>query len=174
VTLDVSQLTTNNYVNWDFDNVNWTETYLIEPYLVALCRNDTPSFPSMSRALANGGLDNVTRSYPAEIGEVLEIVIQNSAYPGGNLDIHPLHFHGSHFWDLGSGNGRYDAVANEEKWKASTGKPVKRDTTVLYRYSTIQAANETVGDVGWRAWRSRITEPGVWMLHCHVLQHMVM
>jgi L-ascorbate oxidase len=28
--------------------------------------------------------------------------------------------------------------------------------------------------MGWRAWRLRVTQPGVWMIHCHILQHMVM
>jgi L-ascorbate oxidase len=26
---------------------------------------------------------------------------------------------------------------------------------------------------GWRAWRIRIEQPGVWMIHCHLLPHMV-
>jgi hypothetical protein len=25
----------------------------------------------------------------------------------------------------------------------------------------------------WRAWRLRIDHPGVWMIHCHLLTHMV-
>jgi len=63
----------------------------------------------------------------------------------------------------------YDAAANERKWNASTGKPVKKDTSMLYRYSDTQAANATVRTIGWRAWRLRVTEPGVWLLHCHIL-----
>ena len=36
---------------------------------------------------------------------------------------------------------------------------------------------EQVADIGYackRAWRIRVTNPGVWMYHCHILQHMVM
>lgn len=105
----------------------------------------------MSRALANGGLDPLTRSFPAEIGEVIEIVIQNGVYPSSDLDVHPFHFRGSHFWDLGAGSGKYDAESNERKWSCSSGKPVMRDTTLLYRYLDTEALNATTGNLGWRA-----------------------
>lgn len=82
-----------------------------------------------------------------------------------------MHAHGAHYWDLGSGNGTYDAVANEEKFADYT--PAKRDTTQLYRYVTSGAANTTRG---WRAWRIQVTEDnvGAWLLHCHILGHMIM
>jgi hypothetical protein len=41
---------------------------------------------------------------------------------------------------------------------------------MLYR-NVIYAPNNTLA--GWRAWRLRVTEPGVWMVHCHILLHMV-
>jgi hypothetical protein len=60
-------------------------------------------------------------------------------------------------------------VANEELIKGLD--LAQRDTTMLYKY----AEKTTPGiDMGWRAWRLRVTEPGVWMIHCHILQHMVM
>jgi FtsP/CotA-like multicopper oxidase with cupredoxin domain len=102
---------------------------------------------------------------------VIEIIIQNTGADSRGLDAHPFHIHGAHPWDLGSGNGTYNAKANEAKWKASKGSPILRDTTVLYRYGTL-TKNGT--DMGWRAWRLKITEPGVWMLHCHILQHIMM
>ena len=63
----------------------------------------------------------------------------------------------------------YDPVANEENIRGLS--LAMRDTTMLYKYSekTIPGT-----DMGWRAWRLRVTEPGVWMIHCHILQHMVM
>lgn len=44
---------------------------------------------------------------------------------------------------------------------------------MLYRYATSGVPETTAG---WRAWRIRITEEdvGAWMMHCHVLQHMIM
>ncbi len=125
----------------------------------------------MERALENNGIDPITRAFPAQIGEVIEIVIQNTGADSGGLDAHPFHAHGSHIWDLGSGNGTYNQTANEEKWASINGGPVKRDTAVLYRYGA-STVNGTVQ--GWRAWRLRVTQPGAWMIHCHILQHMIM
>ncbi|TAQ86499.1 hypothetical protein B7494_g5173 [Chlorociboria aeruginascens] len=154
---------------WVENSYSWTETFPQEPYLVSLYKNDSIEFPSMARAIANNGLDPITRAFPAQIGEVLEIIIQNTGADAGGLDVHPFHAHGAHYWDLGSGNGSYNADENEKLW---VGKiPVKRDTTMLYRYEDI-TVNGT--DAGWRAWRLRVDEPGVWMVHCHILQHMIM
>jgi len=106
----------------------WSEDVVEgEPYLVSLYKNDGKNWPSMERAILNNGLDPFTRAYPAEIGEVLEIVLQNTGSDGGTTETHPWHAHGAHYWDLGSGAGIYDRAANEAKWAASPGKPVKRE-----------------------------------------------
>lgn len=41
---------------------------------------------------------------------------------------------------------------------------------MLYR-NVIYAKNNTLA--GWRAWRLRVEQPGVWMVHCHILLHMI-
>lgn len=156
---------------WVQNSYPWTESFPTEPYLVSLYLNNASNFPSMDRALANHGIDPVTRTFPAQIGEILEIVIQNTGADKGGLDAHPFHAHGAHYWNLGSGNGTYNQTLNEAKWANATGSPVKRDTTVLHRYG-MTTGNGTVQ--GWRAWRLNVTEPGVWMIHCHILQHMLM
>lgn len=157
---------------WLQNGLPWTPEFPSEPYLVSLY-TDQSNFPSMSRALANYGLDPITRAFPAQIGEVIEIVIQNTGADLGGLDAHPFHAHGAHFWDLGSGNGTYNSTANEARWAALRGvaAPIKRDTSMLYRYG-MTTGNGTVQ--GWRAWRLKVTQPGVWLVHCHVLQHMGM
>ena len=68
-------------------------------------------------------------------------------------------------------NGTYNATANEVRFGNYT--PARRDTTMLYRYATSGVPETTAG---WRAWRIRITEDdvGAWMMHCHILQHMIM
>lgn len=154
---------------WLENQFSWTDEVPKEPYLVSLYKDDGVEFPSMTRALKNNGLDPVTGAFPAAIGEVLEIVIQNTGADSGGIDTHPWHAHGSHYYDIGSGNGTYNATANEERLKGMN--PVRRDTTMLYRYE-MATTNGTYA--GWRAWRLRITEPGVWMIHCHILQHMLM
>ncbi|KAH8817524.1 Cupredoxin, partial [Xylogone sp. PMI_703] len=170
VTITVHQAIRGQTI-WLENGYNWTESFPKEPYLVSLYKQDGIEFPSMKRALANKGIDPITRAFPAQIGEVLEIVIQNTGADSGELEVHPFHAHGAHYWDLGSGNGTYEANANEEKIRAGHHRPVKRDTTMLYRYGTSTGNGTTEG---WRAWRLKITEPGVWMIHCHVLQHMLM
>lgn len=154
---------------WSQDDSPWIESFPTEPYLVSLYKNDGVEFPSLDRALANNGIDPVTRVFPAAIGEVIEIIIQNTGSDAGTADSHPFHAHGAHVYDLGSGNGTYDPDVNE---LAITGLNLaKRDTMMLYKY----AEKMTPGiDMGWRAWRLRVNQPGVWMVHCHILQHMVM
>jgi len=169
ITIRTHQIIGNGSIMWAQDGSPWIESFPTEPYLVSLYKNDSIEFPSLDRAQANGGIDPVTRAFPAAIGEVLEIIIQNTGSDIGSLDVHPFHAHGAHYYDLGSGNGTYDPVANEEKIKGLN--LAKRDTTMLYKY----VENTTPGiDMGWRAWRLRVTEPGVWMIHCHILQHMIM
>ncbi|MCJ1281004.1 hypothetical protein MMC26_000322 [Xylographa opegraphella] len=168
VIIRTHQMITNTIV-WMQDNAPWFETFPSEPYLVSLYKNDSIEFPSYERAIANNGIDPVTRAFPANIGEVIEIVVQNTGSDSGALDIHPFHAHGSHYYDLGSGNGTYDPVTNEKNIDGV--QLAKRDTTMLYKYGE----TTTPGlNMGWRAWRLRVTEPGVWMIHCHILQHMIM
>jgi len=49
----------------------------------------------------NEGVDPVTKAFPAEVGEVIEIVLQNEGSDSGGVEGHPWHAHGGHFWDLG-------------------------------------------------------------------------
>ncbi|KAH8668630.1 L-ascorbate oxidase [Xylariales sp. PMI_506] len=164
-------------LQWDSNNLTWAETTVasdnITPYLVAAYQSG--AVPDYDAALANGGWDPATRAWPALVGEVLDIVWLSNSGPTGGFDTHPMHAHGAHYWDLGSGNDTaYDAVANEARFTGSGGlTPARRDTTQLYRYVTSGSANQTLG---WRAWRLRVTEDnvGAWMMHCHILPHMAM
>lgn len=160
------------------------------------------------------GLDAMSNTYPARIGEVIEIVWQNAASsPARVFGAHPMHAHGGPYWDMGSGSGVYDPETHAELLQqhstnklegasavaspstgsttrgpptatpSSTGPPTgvsapwpgsRRDTTMLYKYTS---HGTSPGDVnGWRVWRIRVTERnvGVWMMHCHILLHMVM
>lgn len=159
----------NGTITWLSNGRPWTESVPQAPYLVSLYDSDAQNYPSITRAIDNNNIDPITDTIPAEIGEVLEIVLQNTGSDSGGLDVHPYHIHGAHIFDLGSGNGTYDVTENEKLWVGK--QPIKRDTTMLYRYAT-KTSNGTA--MGWRAWRLRVTNPGVWMLHCHILQHMIM
>ena len=182
VILNVQQIL-DKYILWKDSSVSWTadtndsvpHTTPSQPYLVSLYKNQTAYMPSYSAAVQNGGLDPSTNTFPAKVGEVLEIVLQNIGAraidneTGGGLDVHPWHAHGEHYYDIGGGPGAFDPNVTEARLKGT--EPVRRDTTMLFRYNATTRPDEKQG---WRAWRLRVQQPGVWMIHCHTLQHMVM
>jgi L-ascorbate oxidase len=148
------------------------------PYLVDVYEQGGAAIPTISDASttdansSDAGFDSALGVYGASLGEVLEIIwVQRPNIPAGGFDAHPLHAHGGHYYDIGSGPGTYDPVANEARFANYT--PVLRDTTVLHRYTTSPDTPDGV-DQGWRGWRIRVEDPGVWLLHCHTLQHMIM
>ncbi|KJZ74145.1 hypothetical protein HIM_06376 [Hirsutella minnesotensis 3608] len=175
-----------NYTFYVVNNITWAEdgTYPTaqgvprEPFLVSLYKNRTRFLPDYEAAVANGGLDPRTKTYPARVGEVVEIVMQHLSSDKINNDgtrmrsvvlMHPWHAHGAKFWDAGGGDGAWDPKVVEEKLEGT--KPVRRDTTMLdnYRpYTDVPGVHS-----GWRVWRLRITQPGVWLVHCHTLPHMI-
>ncbi|GKT57987.1 L-ascorbate oxidase [Colletotrichum tofieldiae] len=173
--IDNRQLATQTTL-WQMNGLQWNETSTPypgdKPYLINIYENGPSAIPNYTAAINNNGWDPTTLTWPAKMGEVLEIIWHNTGSlvnGGGGLDFHPFHAHGGHYWDIGSGNGTYNATENEEKLQKY--HPVKRDTTNLYRYGEKTKS----GDVsGWRGWRLRVEDAGVWMIHCHILQHMVM
>ncbi|KKO97602.1 L-ascorbate oxidase [Trichoderma harzianum] len=132
-------------------------------------------FLDYDASMVNYGLDPETKTYPAKLGEVIEIVFQqvgalsDDSRFGGGLDTHPWHAHGDHFYDIGGGPGVYDPEVAEQRLEGT--HPVRRDTTMLFRYTTNVQPDQPWG---WRAWRLRVQNPGVWMMHRHTLQHMIM
>lgn len=180
ITINATQLIspTTNQTIWTLNGLTWNEhvAYPV-PLLVDIYQRGAAAVPDFSIATSNQGWDPRTKSFPAKVGEVLEIVLQNTGSQvnaNGGVDIHPFHAHGQHYFDLGSGNGTYDPETVEAHLQLNSThprQPVKRDTTMLYRYGTRTTAGAAAG---WRAWRLRVTDAGVWMVHCHTLQHMVM
>lgn len=175
IVIDSRQILTGPTV-WHINDLMWNETSNPlpgdRPYLVNIYENGPSAIPNYTAALENEGWDPQTLTWPAEIGEVLEIIWQNTGSlvkDNGGVDFHPFHAHGGHYYDIGSGNGTYDPVENEKL--LANYNPVKRDTTNLYRYGTKTVAG---ADAGWRGWRLRVEYAGVWMIHCHILQHMIM
>jgi L-ascorbate oxidase len=169
ITISVEQLTRGASI-WMQNQLSWVENKTFVPYLVDIYRRGQAAIPnSISQNASSEGWDPTSLAFPARLGEVIELVWQNTGGEAGSWDVHPFHAHGRHFWDIGSGNGTYNATANEERLRGY--RPVKRDTTMLYRYAT---KGVPFTAAGWRAWRFRVENPGVWMLHCHILQHMIM
>ncbi|KAJ4304489.1 hypothetical protein N0V90_000015 [Kalmusia sp. IMI 367209] len=178
-----NQIIEDGFFIWRDANVSWSEAVIparpfttpVEPYLVSLYKNQTAYLPDWNTAIINGGVDPSTQTFPAKIGEVIEIVLQNLGgiskhnVTPGMIDVHPWHAHGGHYYDLGSGPGAWSSEVMEAQLQGT--RPVLRDTTMLYRYNRTSQPN---AKSGWRAWRLRVDNPGVWMVHCHATQHMVM
>lgn len=181
--ITMSQVIRDGFYNGSFHGVlQWAQNGLVYqtqssqrnntvPYLVQVYTSGHT--PNYTAAVANGGWDpnDNNHAFPALVGEVLDIVWLSNSGPTGGWDFHPMHAHGSHYWDIGSGNGTYNATENEKHFENYT--PAKRDTTMLHRYAT---KGEVETTAGWRAWRIRVTEDtvGAWMMHCHILAHMYM
>lgn len=165
----------NNNVSW-FDSSPLGPTTQT-PYLVEILQNGTVDGQALNNSIpASWYLSGV---YPAWIGETLEIVWENQASNlGGIFGPHPMHAHGGRYWDMGSGPGSWSADQHAALLESNSinGVPYpgsRRDTTMLFKY----VDQGTEGEVnGWRVWRIRVTEQnvGVWMMHCHILQHIIM
>ncbi|RYP47291.1 hypothetical protein DL768_006632 [Monosporascus sp. mg162] len=139
------------------------------PYLIDAYVNQRE--PDYDAAMGNYGWDPRSWGFPVLVGEVIDIVWQQTNIDArSSYEYHPMHAHGERYWDLGSGPGEYDPVANEQRFANYT--PALRDTTMLYSYNG--NGDETTS--AWRAWRYRVTEEniGAWLIHCHVLHHMIM
>ncbi|KAK1836757.1 laccase-like protein [Podospora conica] len=171
---DLVQDAKSGQVVWKLAHQAWTENAVQTPALVDIYKYGQGAIPDYDAAMENYGWDPATKSFPAKIGEVLEIVLQNRGAllnHSGLVDSHPFHSHGKHVFDIGSGPGKYDAAANNAKLERFGYRPITRDTTMLYRYEDKVNPGEPAG---WRAWRVRADTPGVWMMHCHLLAHMMM
>lgn len=124
-----------------------------------------PSFeePFLLKQLYRGNQttsqDNI---YPLKVGEVVDLVIQL----GPNfLGTHPWHLHGHRFLDMGGGAGRYDASN-----ATLLNTPVYRDTVSVRSVFT----SDTTKGSGWRVLRLKVDNPGIWHMHCHIHDHMLL
>ncbi|KAK3948299.1 multicopper oxidase-domain-containing protein [Pseudoneurospora amorphoporcata] len=176
ITLEVVQLKDNvtGRQIWQLSGITWTEESYKVPLLVDIYQRGTDAMPNYTVAKGNKGWDPQTGSFPIKLGEVVELVIQNTgtiSSIAGFVEAHPFHVHSQHVFDIGGGPGVYDADANNAKIDSLGYKPTLRDTTMLYRYKDTVYPGQAAG---WRAWRLEATAPGVWMVHCHILTHMAM
>lgn len=149
----------------ELNNNSWTEDVPQTQYLVDLYKHGEAAMPNYEAALANGGWDPANQIFPARVGEVIDIIWENSNIPTPQYHTHPSHVHGSHVWNIGSGNGTYDAMSNAKKLEGYA--LMKRDTTLLYRYTSTGIADSTSG------WRLKVDDAGIFSMHCHSLQHMI-
>ncbi|PWN30325.1 Cupredoxin [Jaminaea rosea] len=159
------------------------ETTTRVPYLIQLYLNMTEK-PSYTRAMNNSsatGWDELSKTYVAKQGEVLDIVLINRpSLLSRQVEIHPMHFHSSKAWHLASGHGNFSDKALAAARRSGYKNPVPRDTFNIWPEpgSSLNATDilPTGGAGGWTVLRYEVTaeESGVWPLHCHILAHQVM
>ncbi|KAE9985392.1 hypothetical protein BLS_008331 [Venturia inaequalis] len=123
--------TWKSHLQWAQNGLPWEERVPKTPYLVDIYKRGQEAIPDYNVAVAGQGYDPKTAVFPAKLGEIIDIVWENNNGASGGWDIHPLHGHGPHYWDLGSGNGTYNATEMEQRLEGF--EPMRRDTTMLYR-----------------------------------------
>ena len=149
---------------WSVNNRTNNSTLPLTPYLVELYSSpNSTRRPNLTAAEANGGFDPGSTTYPAELGEVLDIVIQNRAGPtSGMVESHPWHSHGAKYWDMGAGIGDFSYEALNASRAQASGMPFLRDTSVAYpgpgpSYNSSMIGDDAPG--GWRLFRISVYDP---------------
>ena len=86
---------------------------------------------------------------------------------------HPIHKHGGRMHLLGTGYG---------PWTWNSVQDAARDMPLSFNivdpplkdsFTSLRVGLEPGQDVAWMALRYHSRNPGAWLLHCHVLQHLV-
>jgi len=99
---------------------------------------------------------------------VIDVIIQNMPsqdMPGVEVksqsEQHPIHLHGHHFYLLGTGDGDFTEIQqNNSSWRS------------LLNFENPQYADTlTVGKEGWVYLRFITDNPGLWPIHCHISWH---
>lgn len=94
-----------------------------------------------------------------ELGDVVDMVFQNTVGNRGIAVKHAWHLHGHEVYVVGQGTGTFDAAVHKDTFNYDN--PVLRDTF-------------SVWDFGWTAIRFRASNVGVFPFHCTMTPHAVM
>lgn len=81
---------------------------------------------------------------------------------------HPMHKHGNHMYQIGSGSGTFNWTSTEE---AVQYIPEQFNLVNPPRRDAFQSLATLAGPT-WVMVRYHVTNPGPWLLHCHINNHM--
>lgn len=120
--------------------------------------------------------------YRLEMNDIVDVTIQNAVAGSGVCEQHPWHLHGSDFWLVGQGSGNFSTAAESTY---NTINPPILDTVTGYPSNHSKrrgdSSNPSVyipgkwrAPCGWITLRFEVTNPGMWLLHCHVAWHATM
>ncbi|MED6179978.1 hypothetical protein PIB30_005777, partial [Stylosanthes scabra] len=96
-----------------------------------------------------------TKAKTLKFNSTVQVVLQNTAILG--TENHPIHIHGFNFYVLAQGFGNYNDTEDESKFNFVN--PQVRNTIAV-----------PVG--GWAVIRFRADNPGIWLVHCHLENHL--
>ncbi|TLS20902.1 uncharacterized protein PpBr36_10771 [Pyricularia pennisetigena] len=95
----------------------------------------------------------------------VDLIFESSMFP---TPPHPVHKHGTHMYLIGSGQGNFTWNTIAEAARANPGRfnlqnPPKRDS-----FQSVPA----VVQPSWIAVRYFSSDPGPWLMHCHIQSHL--
>ncbi|XP_074584971.1 laccase-3-like [Curcuma longa] len=142
-----------------------TGASILEAYLRGVPAVFTADFPAVPPVRFNYTAESVSRDlwqptaatkvYQVKYGSVLEVVMQGTSIL--TSEEHPMHIHGYHFYVLATGFGNFDRRRDAARFNLVD--PPLRNTVGV-------PAN------GWAVVRFVADNPGAWLVHCHLENHM--
>lgn len=152
-----------NFANQTFilDMLVYQQTYLwaLNNSIYSLTNTETPVlFDPMPFVQNNVTLTTLNDTW-------VDIVFVTATYPQPQ---HPIHKHGNKMFLIGQGNGPFPYSTVAEAYAAqpqsfNLDTPPRRDSLATYPTQNQQA---------WMAIRYYSSDPGAWLLHCHIQNHL--
>ncbi|XP_069181574.1 uncharacterized protein [Procambarus clarkii] len=105
--------------------------------------------------------------YSIPLGATVDLVLIDEGINGD--DNHPVHLHGDHFWVLGQ--DRPNDVPEAEITRSKVMEMDRAGRLVRNLDRPVYKDTVTLPDGGYTVVRFLASNPGYWLLHCHVLLH---
>ncbi|XP_020547488.1 laccase-14-like [Sesamum indicum] len=148
-----------NNVSFDFPRIDILQAYYER--IKGVYGTDFPSNPPLKFNYTASIIPrdlwvpvNGTEVKVLEYNSTVELVFQGTNIVAG-ID-HPMHLHGYSFYVVGSGFGNFDR--DRDPLSYNLVDPPLQNTIAVPRN-------------GWTAIRFKASNPGVWLLHCHLARH---
>lgn len=104
----------------------WTRQ---EPLLTELMQQNRLAMATNESQLEEDGFNPIRETFPIQVGQVVDIVLQN-VKAGPVCLIHPWHTHGHSHWEIAYGTGEYDEARDGSI--RNVPNPLQKDVTLVY------------------------------------------